>query len=96
MEHTQHPFSNVRGNRLQSGEEVRQKARGVAVPFVQRQPGGRPAATGEPFAEERGLAKPGGGGDEDQSAVQTLVQMLDQAGAEDDSRLRWGDIEFSG
>jgi hypothetical protein len=28
--------------------------------------------------------------------VQTLVEALDQAGAEDNSRLKWGDIEFSG
>jgi len=38
----------------------------------------------------------GGGRDEGQFAVQTLVQPLDQAGAEDNFRTRWGDIKFSG
>ena len=40
LEHTQHPFSNIRRNRLQSSDEVSQKACGVVIPFVQRQPGG--------------------------------------------------------
>src|ERR671915_1319014 len=96
LEYTQHSFSNVRDNRLQSSDEVSQKACGVVIPFVQRKPGGRPLAPGEPFAEERGFTKSGGGRDEGQFAVQTLVKTLDQAGAEDDSRLRWGGIEFSG
>src|SRR5450756_2378694 len=38
LEHTQHPFSNIRHNRLQSRDEVSQKAGGVVIPFVQRQP----------------------------------------------------------
>ena len=96
MEHTQHPFSNVWGNRPQSSDEVSQKACGVVIPFVQRKPGGRPLASGEPFAEERSFTEAGGGGDEGQFAVQTLVEALDQAGAENDSRLRWGDIELGG
>ena len=96
LELTQHPFSNIRRNCLQSGDEVSQKACGVAIPFVQRQPGCRPLATGEPSAEERGFTEAGGGGDEGQFAVQTLVEALDQAGAEDNSRLRWGGVEFSG
>ena len=97
MERTQHPFSNVWGNRLlQSSDEVSQKACRVVIPFVQRKPGGRSLATGEPFAKKRGFAKAGGGRDEGQSAVQTLVEPLDQAGTEDNFRLRWGDIEFSG
>ena len=66
------------------------------VPFVERKPGSRSPTTGDPFAEERGLTGAGGGGDEGKLAVQTLVQPLDQAGAEDDSSPRWGDIEFSG
>ena len=77
-------------------DEVSQKACGVVIPFVQRKPGGRLRAAGEPFAQERGLTKACGGGDEAQSAVQTLIQALDQAGAQDNFRLGWGDIEFSG
>ena len=41
LERTQHPCSNLRRNRLQGGDEVGQKAGGVVIPFVQRQPGGR-------------------------------------------------------
>jgi hypothetical protein len=95
-EHPQHPFSDIRRNGPQRGDEVSQKACGVAVRFVQRQPGGRPTATGEPFTEERGFAEAGGGRDEGQFAVQALVQSLDQARSEDDSRPRRGEIEFGG
>ena len=51
----------------------------------------------DPFAEQRGLAKAGGGRDEGQFAPrrETLVQPLDQAGAEDNFRPRWRDIKFS-
>jgi hypothetical protein len=73
LERAQHPFSDIRRDRPQGGDEVSQKARGVVIPFVQRQPGGRPTATGEPFTEERGFAEAGGGGDEGQLAVQILV-----------------------
>ena len=38
LEHSQHPCSNIRRNRLQSRDEVSQKAGGVVIPFVQRQP----------------------------------------------------------
>jgi hypothetical protein len=83
-------------NGLQSSDEVSQKACGVVIAFAQRQPCGRSLATGDPFAEEGGFTEAGGGRDEGQSAVQTLVEVLDQAWAWDDFRLRWGDIEFSG
>ncbi len=64
-------FSDLRGDRPQGGDEVGQEARGVVVPFVKRQPGGRSRETGDPFAEERGLAEAGGGGDEGKFAVQS-------------------------
>src|SRR3712207_1552557 len=97
LERTQHPFSNVWGNgRLQSSDEVSQKACGVAIPFVQRKPGGWPLATGEPFAQQRGFTKACRGRDEAQFAMQILVQLLDQEGPEDNFGLRWGDVEFSG
>ena len=69
MEHTQHALSNIRGNRVQSGDEISQKACGVVIPFVQRQPGGWSLASGDPFAKKRGFTKAGGGRDEGQSAV---------------------------
>jgi hypothetical protein len=51
----------------------------------------------DPFADERGLAKAGGGRDKGQPAVrrEALVQPLDQAGAEDDLRPEWWDVQFS-
>jgi hypothetical protein len=36
------------------------------------------------------LVKASGGTDEGESAVHTLVELLEEAGAENDSRLRWG------
>ena len=69
LEHSQHPCSNIRRNRLQSSDEVSQKAGGVVIPFVQRQPGDRSLATGDPFADQRGFAKAGGGRDEGQFAA---------------------------
>ncbi len=39
LEGIQHPRSNIRRNRLQRGDEMRQKACGVVIPLVQRQPG---------------------------------------------------------
>ncbi len=83
LEHAQHAFSNIRRNRLQSSNEVSQKTCGVIIPFVQRQPGYRSPATSDPFADQRGFTKAGGGRDEGQFTVQPLVQPLDQAGAED-------------
>src|SRR5690348_3392686 len=74
LEHTQHPFSNIGRNRLQSSDEVRQKAYRVVIPFVQRQPGGRSLATGDPSTDQRGFPKAGGGRDEGQFVVQTLIQ----------------------
>ena len=40
--------------------------------------------------------KPAGGRDESQFAVQALVQLLDQARAEDNISPAWGDIQFRG
>ena len=95
LERAQHPFSNIRRNRLQSSDEVSQKAGGVVIPFVQRQPGDRSLATGDPFADQRGFAKAGGGRDEGQFTMQALVQPLDQAGAEDNVRTGVGGYTVS-
>ena len=110
LEHRQHPHSNFRGKpfalrpcfaqgkRLQRRDEVSQKAGGVVVPFVQRQPRDRSPATGDPFADQRGFAKAGGGGDEGQLAalIETLVQAFDQLGAPHNLGTRLGDVEFGG
>ncbi|HEV2655218.1 MAG TPA: hypothetical protein VGT82_09665 [Ktedonobacteraceae bacterium] len=96
MEHTQHPFSNGRRNRLQSGDEVRQKECRVALPFVQRQPGHLPVATSHPFADQCGFAEAGRGSDEGQFAVQTLIQPLEQTRAADHVRPKRREIQFRG
>ena len=96
MEHTQHPFSNIHRNRLQSSDEVSQKACGVVILFVERQPGDWSLATGDPFADQRSFTKAGGCRDEGQLAMQTLVEPVDQAGTKDNFRARWRDIKFSG
>src|SRR5674476_1332244 len=38
LEHTQHPLPDIRGNRPQSGDDVGQEERRIAVPFVQGKP----------------------------------------------------------
>ena len=88
LEYTQHPFPNIRVNRLQTSDQVSEKACGVVIPQVQRHPGDRPLATGDPFADKRGFAKARRGRDEGQFPVRTLVQPLDQARTKDDFRPR--------
>lgn len=73
----------MRRNRLQSHNKVSQEAGGVAIRFVQRQPGGGPFVGGEPCADERGFAKASRGSDKRQFAVQSFVQPLDEAGTGD-------------
>ena len=80
LEHSQHPFSNIRCNRLQSRDEVSQKAGGVVIPFVQRQPGDRSLATGDPFADQRGFTKAGGGRDEGQLAARRSPRSAARSG----------------
>ncbi len=110
LKNTQHSFSNIRhnpfdfappagtsqGKRLQSSNKISQKACEVVIPFIQRQPGDRLPATGDPFADQRGFTKTGGGGDEGQLAArrEAIVQLLDQTRAEDNFSPRWGDVKF--
>ena len=68
------PCAKFGAMRLQRRDEVGQKACEVAIPFVQRQPGhANPwfasLATGDPFADQRGLAKAGGCRDEREFAA---------------------------
>ena len=88
---------------VQSGGKVEKELEGVVVCLVEGEPGDvklriLPRALVDPSAEQRGLPESGRGSDEGQLATrrEALVQPLDQAGAEDDSRPRWGDIELSG
>ena len=98
LECRQHADANLWRNCLQCCNEVNQKARGIAVPFIQRQPGNRSPTMGKPFANHCGLAKAGGSGDERQFAThcQPGVQPIDQAGARDNAGTGWGNIQFGG
>ena len=49
-----------------------------------------------PLAQQRGLTKPGRGGDEGELAVQPRVQPFNQARARDQIGTWWRDIEFGG
>jgi hypothetical protein len=53
LENPQHPASKICHYLLQCGDEVSQKACGVAIPFIQRQPGDRSIDTGDPFDDQR-------------------------------------------
>ena len=98
MEDTQCPLSDIRHNRLQRSDEVSQKTCGVVIALVQRKPGDWPLTSGDPFADQRGFTRAGGGRDEGELAARrkTLVHPLDQAGTENNFRPRWGDVKFRG
>ena len=103
MERSQHPCSNILHNRLQSRDEVGQKACEVVIPFLQRQPGHpnlwfASLAIRDPFADQRGFPKAGRCGDESKFAArtETIVHPCNQPGAEDSSGPRRGDIKFRG
>ncbi len=98
LERSQQPLANSRLDRLQRFYQVRDEPRRIVIPLIQRQPGDRLPATCDPFADQRGFAKAGGGRDEGQFAAhcQPLVQPLDQARAEDNFRPRRGDVKFRG
>lgn len=77
----QHPCAEFRRNRLQGGDEVCQKACGVAIAFVQRQPCRGACAGDKPLADQRCLAKARRGRDERQFSVQAPVHLLDHQAA---------------
>ncbi len=96
MEHRQGGFPKFLVNRLQSCDDVCQKARWIVVAFVQRKPGDRPPAAGGPLAQQCGLAKAGWGGDEGELALQPCIQLFNQARARHQLWPEGGDIEFGG
>jgi hypothetical protein len=66
---------------VQSGGKVEKELGGVVVCLVEGEPGDAklrilPCALVDPVAEQRGLPESGWGSDEGQSAVKTLVQLL--------------------
>jgi len=83
------------------GDEVGEEACGVAVGLLQREPGDRAAAAGDPAAHERGLAESGGRGDQRQGTVQPGIQSGHEAGPGDRARTgrreeELGDQDLSG
>ena len=74
-------YANVFLYRLECCNQVCQETRWVVVAAVQCEPGARLPASGNPCAQQRGLAKTGRCGDEGESLspVQPLVQPLDQS-----------------
>ena len=91
---TQRAFSDIRLNRLQGGDQVGQETDRVVVAFIQREPGGRSLATGDPFADQRSFTKASRGGNKGQLAIQPHVQSFGQAGARHQPWSDGGDIEF--
>nr|WP_316046430.1 hypothetical protein [Planococcus glaciei] len=89
-----HAGSNVFLNRLQCRNKVRQEAYRVTIPFVQRQPCDPPAAIGCPFANQRRLAKSGGGGDKRQLAIQSSIKPFNQTRSLDTVRPWLWNIKF--
>src|SRR5205823_4932677 len=75
---------------LQRRDEVVQKAHGIAVVLVERQPGdpGSMIDVGEPAADERRLAEPGLRGDQRQGTAEPVAQPLEQPGARYQMRAR--------
>src|SRR5688572_19970064 len=98
MQNIQCTFAKFRRNRPQRRDKVDQKAGRVTISFIQRQPGGGHPTTVDPFADQRGFAKPGRGRNEGQFTTlrETLVQPLKQASTDDHFRRRGRDIEFRG
>ena len=87
--------SEQRGNLLGESRPCPVQRRGgvapepgrVVVAGVQRQPCDRPPAVVGPVGQQRGLAEPGRGTDQDQAARQALVQPLHEAWAGRKARL---------
>ena len=76
--------------------QVGQKARGITIPLVQREPGDRLPALSDPVSHQRGFAEAGGSRNQAEFAVQPCVQPFGEAGAADRIRPRWRTIQFRG
>jgi hypothetical protein len=94
LQHSCNPGTGICGNRLDRRHEVGEEPRRVVVSLVQRQPGAGVSACGDPFAHQGCLAKSGRRGDEGELAMQSVVQLVEQAGAGDDQRPDRGNVEL--
>ena len=94
LEGTQRPFPNLWRHCPERGDQVFEEARRVAIGFVEREPGDRTIATGDPFAEQGGFAKARRGGDEGDFVVQAIVETRDESRPGDSPWPGPGDIEF--
>ena len=95
LKRSQHTCADIRRDRLQSRDQVSQKAVGVVIAFIQRQPGGaklwfESLSTGEPFADQRGFPKAGRGRDQGQFAMQALHSSARSGADEGRILVEWG------
>src|SRR5574341_58400 len=63
-DHMEQSFAHCGSNRLQSSDKVHEKASRISIPVIQRQPGNRMLATGDPFTDQRRFSKASGSRDE--------------------------------
>src|SRR5215472_11981048 len=94
LEHRQDPGSNRRANGLQGSNEVGQKAAGVVVPLVQRQPCGWTRTSCQPLADQGGFTKAGRGRGEREGARQALLESLNKVDTGHQLRPRTGLVQL--
>jgi len=80
LRQSQNLFCKALPNSLQSSDEVSQKAYGVVIRFVRRQPGNRSLAVGDPFSDQSCFAKASWGGHECEfvTKLYTLIETFDE------------------
>ncbi len=98
LEHGQYPVPDPGRHCLQGRDQVGQETAGVAVAFVERQPRHRSPAARDPFADQRGLAKAGGCGDQGQPVAggEAVVQTLHESRTGDASQPEGWEVELGG
>ena len=96
LEHPHQPSSNRWRKGLHRRDEVRQKAGGVILLCVQRQPGRWCTAFGQPLREQGGFAKTGGGRDERERTLRSLRESREEMRAAHEVRAWQGSIELGG
>src|SRR5690349_14740205 len=94
LERAHHPFAKSGRDGLQRGDEVRQKAGGVVVPRVQRQPCGWTGTPCQPLADQGGFPKAGRGRGEREGARQALLESLNKVDTGHQLRPRTGLVQL--
>ena len=80
LQQCQDAHAELRILRLQSSNQIGEKAHGIVVLRLQGEPGNGNAACLDPLGQERGFAKPGGSRDERQGALHPLLQAQGEVG----------------